>query len=337
MTDQSASAPKRRFRFRQASRTEEFWLFMLLIALFGTFTIINGPRFLSFPVIRSMAVQMPELGLLALAMMITLLSGGINLAVISSAVLGGIVSALIFTQLLPTEMASDPGVAVLVLASLVGIAASTLTGLTIGILVARFRVSPILATLGIMTTVNGVNLLLTGGRSISGMPVSFRALAEGSVLGIPAPLILFSVCAIWVSLLLTRTAFGKNIYMIGSNEPAARYAGVDTQSVIIRLYVVSGVLSGVAGILMLARFNSINSGFGDSYLLVTILAAVLGGVNPFGGFGTVRGLVLGLLILQVLSSGLNMLHLSSHVTLALSGGLLVAVMGVRVILGRSAI
>jgi simple sugar transport system permease protein len=98
----------------------------------------------------------------------------------------------------------------------------------------------------------------------------------------------------------------------------------------------AGALAGIAGIVMLARFNSMNSGFGDFYLLVTILAAVLGGVDPFGGFGRVRGLLIALVVLQVISSGFNMLHLSAHTTLAIWGALLLVVMSIRVILGNLA-
>jgi simple sugar transport system permease protein len=138
-----------------------------------------------------------------------------------------------------------------------------------------------------------------------------------------------NVYALATAFALQRTRFGLAVHMIGSNEAATRHAGVDTRRVILKVYLLSGLLAGVAGILMLARYNSINSGFGDSYLLVTILAAVLGGVDPFGGFGRVRGLLIALVILQVVASGLNMLHISAHVTLAIWGGVLIVVMAAR--------
>jgi simple sugar transport system permease protein len=127
---------------------------------------------------------------------------------------------------------------------------------------------------------------------------------------------------------LNATPFGTKVYMIGSNEKATRYSGVDTRAVLLKLYVLSSLLAGVAAVVMLARFNSANAAYGESYLLVTILAAVLGGVDPFGGFGKVGGLLLALIILQVISSAFNLLNLSQFLTLAIWGGILIAVAAV---------
>ena len=117
--------------------------------------------------------------------------------------------------------------------------------------------------------------------------------------------------------------------MLGSNLEATRYSGVDTRRVLIGIYTLSSVLCFVAACLMLARFNSASAGYAQSYLLITILAAVLGGVDPFGGFGRISGLMLALVVLQVISSGCNLLGLSQHLTLAIWGLTLIAVMGVK--------
>src|SRR5215207_10784532 len=112
--------------------------------------------------------------------------------------------------------------------------------------------------------------------------------------------------------------------MIGSNERASRFSGVDTKRVLLKVYVVSSLLAAVAALVMMARFNSANAAYGESYLLVTILAAVLGGTDPFGGFGKVGGLVLALIILQVISSAFNLLGFSQFLTIAIWGALLIA-------------
>jgi ribose/xylose/arabinose/galactoside ABC-type transport system permease subunit len=122
--------------------------------------------------------------------------------------------------------------------------------------------------------------------------------------------------------------------MIGSNEKAVRYSGIDTNRVLMKTYVLASLLSGIAGFLMLARFNSANAAYGESYLLVTILAAVLGGVDPFGGFGRVSGVVLALVILQVISTAFNLLDLSQFLALSIWGGTLIAVAGLKAILRR---
>ena len=110
---------------------------------------------------------------------------------------------------------------------------------------------------------------------------------------------------------------------------------VHTRAVLLKLYVLSSLLAGVAAVVMLARFNSANAAYGESYLLVTILAAVLGGVDPFGGFGKVGGLMLALIILQVISSAFNLLNLSQFLTLAIWGGILIAVAAVPHLRGRA--
>jgi ribose/xylose/arabinose/galactoside ABC-type transport system permease subunit len=125
---------------------------------------------------------------------------------------------------------------------------------------------------------------------------------------------------------LRRTPFGVAIYMMGSNEKATLYSGISIRKTTLKIYCLSGFLCGVAALIMISRFNSAKAGYASSYLLVTILAAVLGGVDPFGGFGKIIGLVLSLLILQVISSGLNLLGMSAHLTIALWGGILILIL-----------
>ena len=116
--------------------------------------------------------------------------------------------------------------------------------------------------------------------------------------------------------------------MLGSNEAATRYSGVDTRRALVKVYMISSLLAAIAGVVMMARFNSANAAYGESYLLITILAAVLGGISPSGGFGKVGGLVLALVILQLISTAFNLLDFSQFLTLAIWGGTLIAVAAV---------
>ncbi len=164
--------------------------------------------------------------------------------------------------------------------------------------------------------------------SLPGFPAFVVFIGNGSVAGIPVVLLVFALAAVPVSVLLTRTPIGNFISMIGSNERAVRFSGIDTRRVIMRIYLLSALLSAVAGALMMARFNSANASYGESYLLVTILAAVLGGIDPAGGFGRVSGLVLALVILQLVSTAANLLDISQFLSLALWGAILLSVAGV---------
>jgi simple sugar transport system permease protein len=294
----------------------------LLVALVVIFTLIIGEQFLAPTTLQSMAFQLPELGILSLAMMITLLKGGLNLSIIATANLCALTMAWCLTTLVPgTEGVVSYGLMGVSLAA--GFVVAAIIGLINGYVIAYLGVSPILATLGTMTMVKGLSIGLTRGNVISGFPDPIVFIGNGTVFGVPFGIVVFLLCAIPVSIWLARTPTGNAIYMIGSNEKATRYSGVDTRRVMLKVYVASSLLAAVAAVVMMARFNSANATYGESYLLVTILAAVLGGVDPFGGAGKVAGLILALVILQVISSAFNLLGLSQFLTLSIWGAILI--------------
>ena len=295
----------------------------LLVALVVLFTLMIGEKFFSASVLRSMAFQMPELGILSLAMMITLLSGGLNLSIVATANLCALTMAYVLTTMVPGVEGFAWGFWQ-VAAVLAGFAVATIIGLINGYVIAYLGVSPILATLGTMTMVKGLSIGMTRGGVISGFPDPIVFIANGTLFGIPFAMFVFALCAIPVAVMLRRSPFGNAIYMMGSNPEATRFSGVRTRRVTMKLYVLSSLLAAVAALVMLSRFNSANASYGESYLLVTILAAVLGGTDPYGGFGKVGGLILALAILQVISSAFNLLGFSQFLTIAIWGALLIA-------------
>ena len=185
-----------------------------------------------------------------------------------------------------------------------------------------------------MIFLRGLGEFLTRGGDISGFPEFIQPLGHGSLFGIPIPLlILVGAVAVW-HILMLRTRMGFATYMIGSNIEATRYSGVNTKRVLVLIYALSGAMCAIGGIIMVARFNSVRVGHGESYLLITVLACFLGGVNPFGGFGKVISVFLALIILQLFSSGLNLLGASQHLATAIWGLLLVGVMILRWLSGQ---
>jgi ribose/xylose/arabinose/galactoside ABC-type transport system permease subunit len=218
----------------------------------------------------------------------------------------------------------------LVLAAIAaGLLVGILAGLLNGGIIAYWRVPPILATLGVQMLLNGVCLAVTGGRIISGYPKSFLFIGNGLVGFIPAPLVVFVLCALFISFVIHKLPLGTQIYMYGSNPTATEFSAVNTRLMILKTYALSGFLSGAAAVLLSARFNSAAAGYGESYLLQAVLIAVLGGVNPNGGSGGVLGVVLALGILQVVASGVNLLRVSSYLAMALWGVILLVVVFVR--------
>jgi ribose/xylose/arabinose/galactoside ABC-type transport system permease subunit len=302
-------------------------LFTLLAALVALFALLLGDRLFNGAAVRSIAFQLPELGVLSLAMMIPLLSGGLDLSIIATANLSALAAAYVFTHYGLTG--GGAGVFAWHVAALAAaFCVAGAIGLLNGVVIAYLGVSPILATLGTMTMVKGIAIGLTHGGVIAGFPAFMVFIGNGSVFSVPVVVIVFVLVAIPVGVLLTRTPFGNIVAMVGSNQQAVRYSGIDTRRVLVKVYMLSATLSAVAGLLMMARFNSANAAYGESYLLITILAAVLGGIDPAGGFGRVSGLVLSLVILQLVSTAANLLNISQFLSLALWGAILLGVAGV---------
>lgn len=289
---------------------------LMMVVVLALFSLTLGGRFFSNGNFQSIASQLPVLGLLALGMAVTMLTGGINLAIIASANACSLVMAALI-------VAHPEQPLWLALALLAGLLTALAIGVLNGVLIAVVGVSPILATLGTMTLIAGLNILLSNGAVISGFPPLIQMLGNGDIAGIPLSLLIFLLVAALVWLLLERTTLGRSILLIGSNEKATRFSGVNTTRVIITVYVLSALMSWGAALLMMSMFNSAKAGYGESWLLVTILASVLGGINPDGGFGRIPGLVLALIVLQMIESGLNLLGVSSYLTMALWGGVLI--------------
>lgn len=306
-------------------------LSLVLLALVAIFWLLLGERIFGVGALQSMAFQLPELGILSLAMMVTLLSGGLNLSIIATANLCALTMAWVLTTHVPGAHGFMSG-GWQVIALLAGIAVAAIIGLINGFVIAYLGVSPILATLGTMTMCKGLSIGMTRGNVISGFPEPIVFLGNGTLAGVPVALMIFLALCVPMAVLLNKSPFGHKIYMIGSSEKATRYSGVDTKRVLLGVYVLSSLLAFVAALVMMARFNSANAAYGESYLLVTILAAVLGGVDPFGGFGKVGGLIMALILLQVISSAFNLLDFSPFLTLAIWGALIIAVTALGVVL-----
>ena len=289
---------------------------VIIVVVALVFSALLGSRFFSVANFQSIGSQLPILGMLALGMGMTMLTGGINLSIIAGANACSLVMAAIIVTHPDNPL-------FLVLALLAGAAVAVAIGTLNGALIAWVGVSPILATLGTMTLISGLNILLSNGTVISGFPTAIQYLGNATIAGVPVALLLFFLVAILLWVLLEHTTLGRSLYLVGSNEQATRYSGVNTVRVQISVYVISALLGWVAAILMMAKFNSAKAGYGESYLLVTILASVLGGINPDGGFGRIISLVLALIVLQMLESGLNLLGVSSYLTMALWGAVLI--------------
>lgn len=305
---------------------------IILVGVICVMALLSPDHFLRVETFQGMAFQLPELGLLSLAMMISMLTGGINLSIIATTNISAITAALILKTWVVPEAPLPTDIWIVSLAIMAALCVSMLVGLFNGFLISVINIPPIIATLGTMKLLQGLAFIITRGYVISGMPDYIGFIGNGKVAGIPMPLIIFAVFALLMGAYLNHTATGFNIFMFGSNPIATLFSGVKNRRVILETYVISGLYCGVAAIIMMARFNSAKAGYGESYLLVTILAAVLGGIKSEGGFGQVKGLVLSLAILQIMSVGLNLIGVSAFLTIAFWGMIMIGTMIIHFIL-----
>jgi simple sugar transport system permease protein len=283
-------------------------------------------KFLTLINFQSMAVQIPEFGLLAIAMMIAMITGGIDLSVVSITNFTGVISALILKTYVPGEAQSASLFSIILLTIITALAVSAFSGFVNGFLVANVGVPPILATLGTQGLFLGLAIIITEGHGISTFPEKFLYIGSGKIGGIPVPLIIFIASTLLVALFLRKTALGLKMYMVGSNPVAARFSGINNNNVLRMTYVVTGLLAGISSLIMISRVNSIRPGYGYAYLLQAILVAVLGGTDPGGGYGSVLGVVVGIIILQTLQSGFNILAFSPFFRKFIWGLMLLLVM-----------
>ena len=303
---------------------ESLPLLAFLVLVIAAFALAT-PRFLTAANFSSMAFQLPVLGLLTLAMLVPILSGGLNLAVIFTANISGL--ALAWTLI--TFGGTEGGTGALVLGMAAALAVGAASGWVMGLVIAYTGAHPILVSLAMMIFLRGLGEFLTRGGDISGFPDELNVIGHGGVLGMPVPMVIFCAAAVVWHIMLRRSRHGFAVYMIGSNMEASEYSGIHTKRAITVLYTISGVICAAAGIMMAARFNSVRVGHGEAFLLVTVLACFLGGIDPFGGFGKVLPVFIALIILQVLSSGLNLLGANQHLSTAVWGLFLIGVMAVR--------
>ncbi len=292
---------------------------VIMVVSFALMAMLDPEKYLTMNNFRSMAFQFPEIGLLSIAVMIAMLMGGIDLSVLGIGNLSAIMSAYIMIAAAP----KIGGIGAMVLGMAASVAIGLLCGAVNGYLIARVNIPAMLATLGTMEIFTGIGIFLTKGAAVFGMPDAFAFIGSGSLGFIPMPLVLFVVVVSLCIMVLQHQKFGREIYLMGTSRKAARFTGIMTERTIIKAHMMGGLLAAIAGIIMSSRTVSAKADYGSSYTLQAILVAVLGGVNPSGGFGKVTGVVMAILTLQFLSSGFNILRVDSYFKTFIWGAVLV--------------
>ncbi|HUX22237.1 MAG TPA: ABC transporter permease [Spirochaetia bacterium] len=304
-------------------RTNNVTLLILFVLVTGLMAAFLPTEFMSLRNLRNMGRQLPEYGLLALANMLAMITGGIDLSVVSITSLSGVVAASILSQY--STIALPAGVTIL-LAIVAALSVAAMCGAFNGILVAYAGIPAIIATLGTNGLFLGIAIIITKGHGIIGFPPAFEFFGNGRIAGVPTQFVIFIAVALLLGLLLNRTSQGFRMYMYGSNPLVSRFSGVNNEMVLIKTYIISAILAGIAAIIIISGVNSVRPGYGTDYLLLSVLIAILGGTDPTGGFGTVLGVSLAIFIVQALQSGLNILGFSPFFKKSSWGLLLLLIM-----------
>lgn len=300
---------------KATSLSKENILGLIALSVFVLMSLFI-PGFFGHNNLNNMMFQLPEFGLLAIAMMLVIVTGGIDLSITYIAALSGVTIAIMQSHGYP-----------IIPSIIVGIIVGLLCGLLNGVIVSKIGVSPILVTLGTMVLFEGIILSITKGNSISGFSEVYSLIGNGYYMGIvPLSMIIFIIMAILTGVLLTKTKWGRSVYMVGSNPVASLFSGVNNSRVLMKVYLFAALLSVIASIIMTSRYNSAKVDLGSSYLLQSVSAAVLGGTEIQGGYGKVIGTVYAAIIFQMLSSGLNLLGVPRSIVNVIMGAILIFVL-----------
>lgn len=281
-----------------------------LLAIIAVFAF-TARGFFTWANLANICLQGSVLAIASMGMTLAILSGLIDLSIGAVVTLAGVA----------TGLALHAGIAI-ALAIPAGIAVGGLCGLASGCLVAYLGFHHFIATFGMMGIAQGIALVVTDGSSVPGFDTPFRYLGDGVLLGIPVPIWIAGACLLTVSFLLYRTRFGSNLYAMGGSEQVARFSGINTARLKLMLYLASGLLAGIAGVVLTARMNSANPAAGMGYEFDAIAAVVVGGTPFSGGRGGVLGTMLGAAIISVLKNGLNLAGFSAPWQLTIIGAMI---------------
>lgn len=308
--EQVAATRRSAWRRLVADRQLNFLVVLNVLVIVLALTLA-GAEFVNLYNLQSMASQVPELGLLAIGVMLTMISGngGIDLSGIALANLSSLTAAL----LVPTWISPDDApMTYTVVFFLVTLCVGVVGGLINGLLVSRVALTPIIATLGTSLLFTGLSVVLTNGSAVKlGFIEPMDTFGNSPIFGVPICFGVFIIFAALIGAVLRFSPFGMRLYLLGSNAKAARYAGFAVRRILLLTYTASSMLASIAGFIIAARISSVKWDYGNSYVLISILIVVMAGVRPYGGYGRMICVVLSATALQSLSSMFNFIGISN--------------------------
>ena len=286
-------------------------LFIVIVLSFIGMSFAS-PYFLSPGNLESMFLGLSVEGIICIGMVILLVSGGLDLSVGSNLAFTGVVVGLSMTNGIPIL----PSI-------IIALIAAFLAGFLNGILIAKMNLNPFITTLGMQMFLKGAMLLAANGKSVLGLPEGFNNIGQGRLIGIQYPVFILIILVIVFEIVLRRSRILRTSYYVGGNENAARLSGIKVSRVKIAIYSLTGIMAGIAGVIITARFGSSSVTIGPGVELRVLAACIIGGASLNGGEGTVLGAFLGAFFMQLLSTSLNLLNVNVYVQTLLTGAILI--------------
>jgi inositol transport system permease protein len=298
-------------RERAGTFVRKYAIVLIFLGMIALLAVLTGGKFLGVQNLINTVRQSAIYGILGLGVTVVIISGGIDLSVGSILGLAAVISASLAQQL-TWKQAMYPGLDLPVIVPFVAaLGVGAACGFVNGSLIANFKIPPFIATLGMLSVARGLALTYANGRPISTLTPEYDFIGQASLFGVaPMPIVVLALVAVLTHLMLNNTRFGRHIYAIGGNEQAAIVSGINIRRTKVGIYVFSGLLAGLSGMVLSARINSGQPGLGQGFELQAITAAVIGGTSFSGGIGTVWGTIVGALIIGVLNNGMDLLNVS---------------------------
>jgi ribose/xylose/arabinose/galactoside ABC-type transport system permease subunit len=297
---------------------------LAIAATLGCFLFAYAPNFFSIRNLVNVLIQGSSLGVMAIGLTFVMIVGGIDLSIPATMAFAAVLGAFVMP----------------VWGIVAGVATMLVSGLAVGafngVAVARFEMTPFVVTLASMTVIGGATVWMTNSQSLSDFPDQFFDLFLSAPAGVPVAVFILAVIAAIATLILSSTAYGRSLYAVGLNAKAARLARAPVEWILFSTYAISGLLAGVAAVMLTARLGSASANLGsDGVVLDIVTACVVGGVSIYGGAGMATGAVLGALFVTLISNSLNQLGVSYFMNLVVKGIAIILFIWIDRISGRA--
>lgn len=271
----------------------------ILIILIMIMSFAN-PHFLTADNLETVGRQTAVIGVLSIAQLLVIITGGIDLSVGAILAFSMVISASMLKSGYP-----------IIICILISLAIGAIIGYINGFIVTKMKIQPFIATLGMTGILRGAALIITNGLPVSSLPEIIDWFGNGSILFIPVPIFILVMLIIIFQIVLSKTVFGRRVYALGSNYEATRLSGINVGSHVRTIYMLSGILSAIAGILLMGRLSAAQPTAAIGYESNAIAASVIGGASMLGGVGTVWGAIVGAFIMSILTNGFTLLHVNT--------------------------